>query len=93
MNRDFFAPCLNEEFTITTPIGPLVTKLVEARSLAPTGLEGARTPFSLIFQGPPQSRLPQQIYPLAHPRLGALEIFLVQVAGDHTGSLFEAVFN
>ncbi|HZS06619.1 MAG TPA: hypothetical protein VFD58_17410 [Blastocatellia bacterium] len=49
--------------------------------------------FSLIFRGPANSPLQQNIYRLDHDRIGSLEIFLVPIARDKDGVQFEAIFN
>jgi hypothetical protein len=49
---------------------------------------GGRAPFSLVFQGGPSPPLPQQIMSVEHDELGAIEVFLVPIAGDR----YEAVF-
>ena len=49
--------------------------------------------FSLIFSGPPDVSLPQNMYSLKHERMGQFNIFLVPIAGDETGYRYEAVFN
>jgi hypothetical protein len=87
-----FAACLSQDFEIVFPDGTLAVKLSEARTLvAQPG--AAREPFSLVFRGPAQLRLPQGIYKMSNAHLGEMEIFLVQVAADQTSSIFEAVFN
>ena len=53
---------------------------------------GGRNPFSILFLGPPSPVLPQQIYPLEHPELGRLEIFIVPVGARPEGILYEAIF-
>jgi hypothetical protein len=72
-------------------------RLVEATPLGlPSG--GARTgagfraAFSLIFQGAVQPVLPQRIYPLVHPAIGRLEIFLVPIGPDRDGMRYQAIF-
>ena len=45
-----------------------------------------------MFASGPGLYLPQAIYPLHHPQLGTLEIFLVPIKPDKRGSLFQAVF-
>jgi hypothetical protein len=52
----------------------------------------SRDPFSLTFRGPAGLRGEQGIHRLEHPELGVLEIFLVQIAGQPDGSVFEAIF-
>ena len=51
--------------------------------------------FSLIFRGPRDRLLPQQIYPIEHPTRGTLGIFLVPFGpeGDPNGLHYQAIFN
>lgn len=53
---------------------------------------GKRTPFSLVFRGPPEPVLPQRIYRFEHEVLGAFEIFVVPIGRDEDGVRYEAVF-
>jgi hypothetical protein len=87
-----FAACVNQDFEIATTGAPLVLQLSAAQTREKP--EGAtRDPFTLTFKGPPPLRLPQAIYRMTNAQLGEMEIFLVQIAADETGSTFEAVFN
>jgi len=88
-----FAACLNEDFEIVFADGTLTVKLSEARPWGPALPPNVRQPFALTFVGPAGLRLPQQIYRMRHAKLGEMEIFLVPVGDDQTGSMFEAVFN
>src|SRR3977135_3956783 len=87
-----FAACLNQDFEVVFSDGTLPLKLSEAR---PLGVRpgSIREPFALTFLGRAGLRLPQGIYKIRHATLGEMEIFLVQLAADPTGSTFEAVFN
>ncbi len=50
--------------------------------------------FSVLFAGPPEPLLPQQLYDLRHETLGALTLFLVPVGPGKDGRpRYEAVFN
>jgi len=51
--------------------------------------------FSLIFRGPRDRLLPQQIHPIEHPTRGTLGIFLVPLGteGDPQGLHYQAIFN
>ena len=49
--------------------------------------------FSLLFKGPGDPFLPQQLYRMRHEKLGAFEIFLVPVGREQDDFLYEAVFN
>jgi hypothetical protein len=52
-----------------------------------------KQPFSLILVGPMRPMLQQAIYPLEHPILGALDLFLVPIGPDKRGMRYEAAFN
>jgi len=67
---------------------------LELSAVLGTGLQGAasREQFSLHFRGPATPVLPQKIYRLQHPSLGALDIFLVPIRRDASGMTYEAVF-
>ena len=87
-----FAACLNQDFAIILSDGALLLQLSEVRPLGKHP-ESLRDPFALTFLGRVGLRLPQMIYKMRNPTLGEMEIFLVQVGADQTGSTFEAVFN
>lgn len=53
----------------------------------------ARESFSVLFHAPADARLPQRIYPVRHPALGELELFLVPLGPDAQGLQLEAIFN
>jgi hypothetical protein len=87
-----FAPAVGDAFALhgATP-EPLRLTLEAARPGDSPG-QCTRAPFSLSFRGPAEPVLPQRIYRLEHAGLGTLEIFLVPVAHDATGTEYEAVF-
>lgn len=72
----------------------LELSLAEVRPLQESARGGERQPFSLTFRGPAEPALPQQIYPIEHPDVGRLEIFLVPIGPDpETKNMqYEAVF-
>jgi hypothetical protein len=87
-----FAARVGERFRIRFEAGgPAEAELVE---VTPVGLpaEGVRTPFSLVFRGPAGASQPQRIYRVEHDELGDFELFLVPIAPDDEGPLYEAVF-
>jgi hypothetical protein len=49
--------------------------------------------FSLFFRGDLQRMHPQRIYAVEHDALGMFDMFLVPVARESNGFLYEAVFN
>ena len=87
-----FAACLNQDFALIVSDGALLLQLSEVRPLGKRP-ESLRDPFALTFLGRAGLRLPQMIYKMRNVTLGEMEIFLVQVGVDKTGSTFEAVFN
>ena len=87
-----FAACLDQDFEIVFTDGTLPAKLSEARPLGARP-QSIREPFALTFVASRPLRLPQGIYKMRHATLGEMEIFLVQIAADQSGSSFEAVFN
>lgn len=70
----------------------------EALPLELTQVERAQRPgagrlgFSLVFSSDRRGHLPQRIYTLVHPVMGALELFLVPIGADAVGMQYQAVF-
>jgi hypothetical protein len=52
-----------------------------------------REPFSLLFRNTAPLLFPQQTYRMTHARVGSVDIFLVPVAREREGFLYQAVFN
>lgn len=93
LTLEHFAGCLNDTFAADLQGMQASFVLVEARPL-PAQVQGAlRAPFSLMFHNASALLFPQQTYRMHHPRLGGTDIFLVPVAQDKTGFLYQAVFN
>jgi hypothetical protein len=82
-----FKPLVNERFELEAEDGRVDLELVDVTESATPGAD-RRAPFSIGFSGPPDPILPQAIYRLKHPELGAFDLFLVPIAA---GS-YEAVF-
>ena len=86
---------LTAPLTVTVKIGE-VERVVE---LAVTSVKRHPThrfrdqPFSVSLSGPRQPALPQGIYPLRHPQLGAVHIFIVPSGQDAQSVHYEATFN
>ena len=79
-----------ESFRLLGPGQELELKLVEVRRLGLAVREGGA--FSLLFLSPPGPFLPQAIYPLAHPALGTLSLFIVPLGPKGGSNSYEAVF-
>jgi hypothetical protein len=72
--------------------GGEVLRLVEAEATGGYAAGMGRDPFRLAFLGPADPVLPQRTYRLEHGTLGALDIFLVPIASDASGTTYEAIF-
>ena len=82
-----FKPLLHERFVLDAGDRRVDLELVDVtESAAPGANRNAQ--FSIVFSGPPEPSLPQAIYGLEHPELGAFELFLVPIAAGR----YEAVF-
>lgn len=93
LTLEHFAGCVNETFTAALNDMEVEFVLVEARPL-PTKIDNAmRAPFSLLFRNTAAFLFPQQIYAMRHPRIGEAGIFLVPIAQERAGFLYQAVFN
>jgi hypothetical protein len=89
LTAESFEPRLRESFRLTAPSAALDLVLTE---LERHGQSEQRRAFSLRFLGPPRPILPQAIYRLDNPAMGALEIFLVPLGPYDGGMRYEAVF-
>lgn len=98
LELDTFAGRNGERFAFDAGDGaPVELELTEAEAVGELSVKqarelGKRVPFSLVFRGPAELDLPQATYTLRHAELGELVLFLVPIARDEGGSLFEAVF-
>ena len=87
---DVFRLVIDEATTIEARLIEATPSSVASTSATPNG---RRVPFSVVFRGPGSPLLPQRIYRLEHPELGALDVFLVPIGQDAGGMVYEAVFN
>lgn len=92
LTRTSFEPHMDTTFRLHhEDLGAVDLELVEATDRTPERFEGEQ--FSLIFKGPPDTYLPQQIYALEHEAMGRLNLFLVPVDQRKDGYRYEAFFN
>jgi len=52
-----------------------------------------RAPFSLLFRSAAAVLFPQQTYTVRHSVIGEFALFLVPVAQERDGFIYQAVFN
>jgi hypothetical protein len=90
---DDFAPHVDAAFEMQTPAGAVPLKLVNADG-GSEAVKGGRDggSFSLQFVAPQGRWLPQGTYPVKHPTLGTIEIFLVPSGAVQDGHGYHAVF-
>lgn len=91
LSKDDFARNLNTTFECSIAPGQSVSlQLIQLR-------EGKSSPqqeqFALLFRGPLELLLPQQMYPIRHEALGEFDLFIVPVGKDAQGFHYEAMFN
>lgn len=92
LTADTFDPYVKTMFQLERADGANSAVTLTQLSRYATASHTGRQQFSLVFTGTPGEVLPQHIYPLHHPELGALEIFLVPIGVCPEGTRYEAVF-
>jgi hypothetical protein len=94
VTADTFSGHVGTEFELSMGESlPSVTTLVLREVTTSRLITPDRVPFSLVFDGPAYPALEQQIYRLNHAELGAVDIFLVPVAGNAESRQYQAVFS
>jgi len=93
LTLEHFAGCVNETFQAALKEGEIEFVLVEARPLQGGAPNPLRAPFSLLFRNSAALLFPQQTYRMRHGRVGGFDIFLVPIAREREGFLYQAVFN
>jgi len=91
LTKEAFQENLNTKFRIKIEPSAIVpVELVEL-------LEGVSTPkqeqFSLTFRGPLETPFGQGMRDVEHDRMGTFVLFLVPIARNPDGMVYEAVFN
>jgi hypothetical protein len=94
---DDFAPAVGQVFAIDAgDAGTIELELTEVSAYDPKApavdQSGKRAPFHVLFRGPPEPIVAQQICRLQNDTLGAIEIFIVPIGSDESGTSYEAVF-
>ena len=87
---DDFRPHQDTEFEMQAADRVVVLRLAKVEPAGNSGRPGGA--FSLLFAGPKGAWLPQAIYPVRHPALGVIEIFLVPIGPLADGNGYQAIF-
>ncbi len=92
-----FAPAVGDTFVLDAgDAGRIELELLEARlhdpDAPPELPDGTRAPFTLTFGGPVEPVLAQRIYRVEHESLEPMEIFIVPISRNDSGTSYEAVF-
>jgi hypothetical protein len=85
-----FSPHRDTVFELQTADGVVPLKLAKVDPSGDSGRAGGA--FSLIFIAPKTTRLPQAMYPVKHPVLGVMEMFLVPIRPTEDGAGYQAIF-
>lgn len=89
-----FGKAAGEAFDVAVGGGSMPMTLAEITPLPRAASPLVRRdPFSLMFKSASPVILPQQIYQMRSVSMGTLGIFLVPVARDSGGILYQAVFS
>ncbi|VIO67140.1 hypothetical protein CI1B_20040 [Bradyrhizobium ivorense] len=90
LHIDDFAAHTDSIFELQAADGVVPLKLAKVDPAGNSGRPGGA--FSLLFAAPRGQWLPQAIYPVQHPALGVMEIFLVPIGPLADGNGYQAVF-
>ncbi len=90
LSADDFEPHTGQVFRLTAQDGALDLELAQVQRLG-TALRAGGA-FSLVFHAPAGQPLPQSIYPIAHPALGAMELFVVPIQPANGKQRYEVIF-
>jgi hypothetical protein len=90
---DDFLPEVGREFPVASRGQGMALQLTSATPSRRAASGTSRAGFSLLFRAPVAFGVAQGTFRVVHPRLGALDIFLVPVGATAETVEFEAVFN
>ena len=89
-----FACHLNQTFRVSLGPSSVEMTLVQATKGQARDWEGLRKePFSLLFKCAKPVVFPQRLYCFEKPNFGKMDIFIVPIARDRDGIVYQAVFN
>lgn len=85
-----FEPHVGKDFVITAAGAKVSVRLAQVERLG-TALRAGGA-FSLSFLSAPGPFLPQGIYPIAHPELGMLDVFIVPLGPKDGENNYQVIF-
>ena len=85
-----FEPHVGQQFPIEANGKRLDLKLIEVERLGTAVRDGGA--FSLMFLADPGPFLPQGVYPVQHPALGALQLFVVPLGPKDGSNSYQVIF-
>src|SRR5258708_6511726 len=94
LTYDSFAGHIRETFSLSVGESSVDVTLVEAQRRPARVVAGIRAEsFVLYFKCQSPVLLPQKTYPFTNAGMGKLSIFIVPIAREKDGVIYEAVFN
>lgn len=95
MAHEDFEPCLGQSFVVaTSDESSIELELTQVKPLVPSDPEAdLRRPFSLLFRGPTEPVLAQQLLRVENETVGELVLFLVPIGPDEKGMLYDVTIN
>jgi hypothetical protein len=90
-NFEVFDGRQGETFCVLGP-NPVALTLTAATTWGQPFAADMRQPFTIQLRGPLEPFLPQGMYPLEHPAIEGLEVFLVPLGPGDRGMQYEAIF-
>ncbi len=94
LSYETFAGHVREAFSLSLGEAAVDVTLVEARRRPPRVSPGLRAePSRFTSNAKARCCCRKKLYPLSNPGMGKIEIFIVPVAREKDGVIYEAVFN
>jgi hypothetical protein len=91
LTHETLAGLLQSKFNVAVSDDQQVELVLE--TVSELKLTDRQEQFSIVFRGPAQIFLEQGMRDFKHEQLGAFTLFLVPIAHDEQGFLYESVFN
>jgi hypothetical protein len=91
LTQEAFQENLNTEFRVR--LDPSTTVAVELVELLEDVSTSRQEQFSITFRGPLETPFGQGMRDVEHDKMGAFVLFLVPIAKNPDGMVYEAVFN